>query len=221
MQWYQLDHMQTICRLTSLQTDNYINTSSLKKFFTGWMLFLALNQQCQSTEGTLYVVYVTYCIAIGGPSYDGNMYRKFCGVCTCSVWDMPANGLTDIIYTDRQAYRHADYNTLHPSWERRKIIPTLKGKGSPYSITERRIPELIPVLCCQPAGDASHKSSSRLPLLSARPAVTSATLKRTATNFAAWSTEAQWVSTVCVRLLPDSVTTVIWTRALLRLSLAR
>jgi len=29
------------------------------------MLFLALNQQCQSTEGTLYVVYVTYCIVIG------------------------------------------------------------------------------------------------------------------------------------------------------------
>jgi len=29
--------------------------------------------------------------------------------------------------------------------------------GSPYSITERRVPELIPVLCSQPAGDVSHK----------------------------------------------------------------
>ena len=32
-----------------------------------------------------------------------------------------------------------------------------KGKGSPYSITERRVPELIPVLGSQPAGDVSHK----------------------------------------------------------------
>jgi len=39
-----------------------------------------------------------------------------------------------------------------------------KGKGSPYSIIERRVPELIP----------------------SRPAVTPATLKRAATNFAAW-----------------------------------
>jgi len=59
-------------------------------------------------------------------------------------------------------------------------------KGSPYSITERRIPELIPVLGSQPAGDVSHKPGGRLPLLSARPAVTPTTLKRAATNFAAW-----------------------------------
>ena len=61
-----------------------------------------------------------------------------------------------------------------------------KSKGSPYSITERRVPELIPVFGSQPAGDVSHKRSDRLPLLSARPAVTPATLKRAATNFAAW-----------------------------------
>jgi len=58
----------------------------------------------------------------------------------------------------------------------------VKGKGSPYSITERRVPELIPVLGSQPAGDASHKPGGRLPLLSARPAVTPVTLKRAATN---------------------------------------
>ena len=45
-------------------------------------------------------------------------------------------------------------------------------KGSPYWITERRVPELIPVLGSQPAGDVSHKPGGRLPLLSARPAVT-------------------------------------------------
>ena len=61
-----------------------------------------------------------------------------------------------------------------------------KGKGSPYSITERRVPELIPVLGSLPAGDVSHKPGGRLPLLSARPAVTPATLKRVATNFAVW-----------------------------------
>ena len=47
-------------------------------------------------------------------------------------------------------------------------------------------PELIPVLCSQPAGDVSHKPGGRLPLLSSRHAVTPATLKRATTNFAAW-----------------------------------
>jgi len=59
-------------------------------------------------------------------------------------------------------------------------------KGSPYSITERMVPELIPALGCQPAGDVSHKPGDKLPLLSAWPAFTPATLKRTATSFAAW-----------------------------------
>ena len=72
------------------------------------------------------------------------------------------------------------------------VIRSLKnGKGdrkivSPYSIAERRVPELIPVLGSQPAGDLNHKPGGRLPLLTARPAVTVATLKRAATNFAAW-----------------------------------
>ena len=61
-----------------------------------------------------------------------------------------------------------------------------KVKGSPYSITEHRVPERIPVFGSQPAGDVSYKPSSRLPLLSTRPAVTPATLKRAATSFAAW-----------------------------------
>jgi len=52
-----------------------------------------------------------------------------------------------------------------------------KGKCSPYSIIERRVPELIPVLGSQPAGDVSHKPSGRLPLLSERHAVALATLE--------------------------------------------
>ena len=70
------------------------------------------------------------------------------------------------------------------SKDSRKISP--KGKGSSYSITESIVPELIPVLGSQPAGEVSHKPGGRLPLFSARPAVTPATLKRAATNFAAW-----------------------------------
>ena len=67
-----------------------------------------------------------------------------------------------------------------------KTIYSKKVKGSPYSITERRVTGLIPVLGSQPASDVSNKPGGRLPLLSARPAVTSATLKRAAANFAAW-----------------------------------
>ena len=43
---------------------------------------------------------------------------------------------------------------------------------SPYSIVERRVPEVIPVLGSQPAGDVSHKPGARPPLFSARPAIT-------------------------------------------------
>jgi len=65
-------------------------------------------------------------------------------------------------------------------------LSSYKDKGSPYSITERRVPELIPVLGSQPAGDGNHKPGGRLSLLSARPAVTPATTKRAAANFAAY-----------------------------------
>ena len=62
----------------------------------------------------------------------------------------------------------------------------INNNDSPYSIAERRVPKMIPVLGTQPAGDVSHKPGGRLPSLSARPAVTLSTLKRAATNFAAW-----------------------------------
>ena len=48
-------------------------------------------------------------------------------------------------------------------------------------ITKHRVPELIPVLGSQPAGDVSHKPGGRLTLLSARPAVTLTILKKAAT----------------------------------------
>ena len=66
------------------------------------------------------------------------------------------------------------------------IVQSIYENRSFGSITERRVPELIPVLGSQPADVVSHKPGGRLPLLSARPAVTLAVLKRAATSFAAW-----------------------------------
>jgi len=85
--------------------------------------------------------------------------------------------------------RKAVLQTLNPVAEGsnpRAVGGSKNGKGSLYSITERRVPDLIPVVGSQPAGDVSHKPDGRLPLLSARPAVTPATLERAATNCAAW-----------------------------------
>ena len=42
---------------------------------------------------------------------------------------------------------------------------------------KHRVPELIPVLGSQPAGDVNHKPGGKLPLQSTRPAVTLASLK--------------------------------------------
>ena len=60
------------------------------------------------------------------------------------------------------------------------LLLIIKGKGSPYLIAEYSVPELIPVLGSKSAGDVSHKPGGRLPLLSTRPTVTLATLKRAA-----------------------------------------
>jgi len=57
------------------------------------------------------------------------------------------------------------------------IYTKLRGRGSSHSIIERRVPKLIPVLGSQPVGDVSHKPGGRLPFLSARIAVTLATLR--------------------------------------------
>ena len=59
------------------------------------------------------------------------------------------------------------YNKSATKIEVKDFEPNGKGKGRPYSITERRVPELIPVLGSQPAGDVNHKPGGRLPLLPA------------------------------------------------------
>jgi len=88
--------------------------------------------------------------------------------------------------TRRHTHTHAHTDTLIKMLISPVTVPWKKGKRSPYLIAERRVPEPIPVFGSQPAGDVSHKPGGRLPLLSARPAVTLATLQRAATNFAAW-----------------------------------
>ena len=74
-------------------------------------------------------------------------------------------------------YRSADSSLvqaetlLSPKWSpfvARTSVCLCKMVGSPYSITERRVPELIPVLGSQPAGDVSDKPGGGLPLLTYR-----------------------------------------------------
>ena len=79
----------------------------------------------------------------------------------------------------RTPYLHDPRLQLLHSWAMRHF--RCRQLQCLFSITERRVTELIPVLSNQPAGDVSHKPGGRLPLLSARPAVTPATLKRAAT----------------------------------------
>jgi len=95
--------------------------------------------------------------------------------------------------------------TLHPCpFPALPCYELKKGKGNPYSITKRRVLELIPVLGSKPAGDVSHKPGGRLPLLSARPSVKLATLKTAATNFASCSLMNR--GTMGVNSLPKAVT---------------
>jgi len=103
------------------------------------------------------------------------------------VWPMEDNavGLTSILHRRQHSSDRAVSSRMSDDCPLEGTVKD-KGKGSPYSITERSVPELIPVLCSQPAGDVSHKPGGRLPLLPARPAVTLATHKRAATSFAAW-----------------------------------
>ena len=108
---------------------------------------------------------------------------------TSFTWSSWAAACRDNRLRSSHSRSTADSSTCHGK----------KGKGSPYSITELRVPELIPVLGSQPA-----EPGGRLPLLFARLAVTPTTFKRAGTNLTAWWTEAQWVWAVCLRLLPDS-----------------
>jgi len=109
--------------------------------------------------------------------------RCTCNTCKCILSII----LVKLLVSKFNFYPSAKISGYITNSEYYNVFVTYKkGKGSPYWITERRVPQLIPVLASQPAGEVSHKPGGSLPLLSAGPAVTPATLKRAATNFAAW-----------------------------------
>jgi len=144
----------------------------------------------------LYITLIAAVLSVNVTQYGTQEARVDLGV-TClsrgkSVarkwWVKSANFHSLITFSRRIVYQHSE---LHFSFVSEPVGLTYtrrvkKGKRSPCSITERRFPELIPVLGSQPAGDVSHKPGGRLPLLSAKPAVTLAALKKAATSFAAW-----------------------------------
>ena len=159
-QWHQLGHMQ-VCTL--LQTDNHASNPPLS-FYRPDALPAA-----QPTASK----HINRSIIRPHRSTQRMQFRVCPSVCFCAF---PTKTVESI-----NMHLEKTCTVL------RNHVLDKKGKGSPYSsITGRRVPELIPVLGSQPAGDVSHKPGGRLPLLSARPAITPATLNRAATNFAAW-----------------------------------
>ena len=106
-----------------------------------------------------------------------NAEAHYCTTCTrppcsshkqceqCTVLSIPRHHRSSAaIYPPAHLHKYTQtIRTLYRSSQ--------KSTGSPYSITERGVLELIPVLGSQPAGDVSHKPNGTLPLLSARPAV--------------------------------------------------
>jgi len=89
------------------------------------------------------------------------------------------------VYTNKRHF--APYIRLSLT-DRQKHDCLCKDKSSPYSITERRVPELIPVIGSQPAGDVIviNPAVGCYYFLPGPQLRTPATLKRVATNFAAW-----------------------------------
>ena len=83
---------QSIC--TSLHTDNHTDT----QFFTGRMLFLTPNQQCQSTEGTDLSEcgrYHKQCYAVLDSCYNLYGCLLYCCfsllLCRRSCWPLPGS----------------------------------------------------------------------------------------------------------------------------------
>ena len=140
------------------------------------MPFLPPNQQRQSTESSFLITHVKQIYRREATQvlvYHHNSVSYFA---PCPHMHICFDSVI-LEQTDKPAKQLTVTQRLHQC---------VKRKGSPYWITERRVPELIPVLGSQPAGDVSHKPDGRLALLSARPAVTPAILKRAATSFTAW-----------------------------------
>jgi len=80
-----------------------------------------------------------------------------------------------MVSSDRQTDRRTDASLV--------LVAACCEVRCSLKVAHTRLPSvwfrscMIPDLCSQPAGDVSHKPGSRLPLLSARPAVTPAPLR--------------------------------------------
>jgi len=100
-------------------------------------------------------------------------------------------------------------------------LQRIEGKRSPYSITACRVPELIPVIGSQLQVMWVINLTAGCHHFLPGPQLPSQPLRGLLPISAAWWTEARRVWAVCVRLLPDSVASAIWTQALLCLSPTR
>jgi len=123
---------------------------------------------------------VCWCAAVYGVIKNNNNNSKLL-LCSSSCRKIRLNTFVPCSWTYYEVKSHLRNARFMNSKVKVKVAHTKS-----YSIIERRVPELIPVLGSQLADDVGHKPDGRLPLLSARPAVTPATLKTAATNFATW-----------------------------------
>ena len=78
----------------------------------------------------------------GGFAAEGRKYRS---MAAGAVLHAPA-------LSRKCGQRHA----VSRRWRLRTDLLQIKSNGSPYSTAERKVPEMIPVLGSQPAGDMSH-----------------------------------------------------------------
>ena len=185
---------------------------------TGWLFLLVPDHPSSPRQTTVKQLWVYVCIS-WNVNLNGILPAKIPfhvlllrpnNIMTKTTnWPQMLSRPKIFVSKSQHCYFLRAHHTLYRHWG--KELPNnesgagvcqVKGKGSSYSITECSVPELIPVLCSQPAGDVSHKPGNRLPLLSATPAVTPATLKRAATNFAAWLNRGK----MGVNSLPKTVT---------------
>ena len=85
-----------------------------------------------------------------------------CGLCSPRLKSCGSTTGKNRRHCHHRSARSSLEHTVVRGWRRWALQPHVycclemeKGKGRPYSITEHRVPELIPVLGSQPAGDVS------------------------------------------------------------------
>ena len=84
--------MLPVCRQGDQLAYKITTTAPRHSIFTSWMLYLTPNQQCQSTEGSYFVMWVIYLSLITidfhgmvGCFASANVYCSFSHICNCVV----------------------------------------------------------------------------------------------------------------------------------------